>query len=423
MPDAGAVAILVDAFHSGTQFIPELAARGIGCVHVQTRDWPPSMYPQLTDDPFLAVLRPGQDLPVQDLTQTLDDLRQYRPVCVLAGSESGVELADQIADGLDLPGNELGKSHARRDKYAMANAVSKAGLRTIRQVRCTDIDSAVTWAAENISGQAVVKPLDSAGTDDVFFCETPADIRRRAAMILGHRHHLGVVNRAVLVQEFIEGSEYIVDTVSCDGDHRVTAIWLYHKHHLPGVTAIYDWDELVDPRSPEAAPLIDYTKGVLDALDIRYGPAHTEIMVDKDGPVLIECGARLDGLEYLPLAQRCFGTSQLQITCDAYLDRGAFQAGPDVLIPRARSINVVLITHGETVMATTKKLSQIEALPSFAGLLLRAKPGDRLPVTVDYQTAPGVVFLAHEDRNVIESDLRQLRKLEAGGLFSPDTDL
>ncbi len=375
------------------------------------------MFPPVPDHMYRAVVENDGDL-----ARTLDRLRRFAPVCIIPGTESGVELADRIASALALPGNGLGKSEARRDKFQMAEAVTDRGLRVPRQFKCSDADSAVAWARAQRLQRTVVKPLHGAGTDSVFICSTESELRRRASAVLGSRHHLGLTNDDILVQEFVDGDEYVVNTVSCEGTHRVSGAWLYHKLRLPGVTAIYDWDELLDPADPIVDGLVAYTLAVLDALEIRNGPAHTEIMVDADGPVLIECGARLDGLDYPPLTRRCMGVGQLEVACDAYTDRSAFLAGAPLYARKEHASNVLLITRSESAVRSTARLDQIRRLPSFVDLLLRVQDGDLLPVTVDYQTAPGVIFLAHPDDTAIREDYRRIRALEAAGIFEPPED-
>ena len=45
----------------------------------------------------------------------------------------------------------------------------------------------------------------------------------------------------------------------------------------------------------EQSNLVEYVCEALDAIGIQYGPAHTEVMLTADGPVLIEVGARPQG--------------------------------------------------------------------------------------------------------------------------------
>ena len=50
---------------------------------------------------------------------------------------------------------------------------------------------------------------------------------------------LGCVNEGVLVQEYLQGTEYVVDSVSRDGVHKVTAIWEYDKRSVNDANFVY----------------------------------------------------------------------------------------------------------------------------------------------------------------------------------------
>lgn len=87
-------------------------------------------------------------------------------------------------------------------------------------------------------------------------------------------------------------------------------VWRYYKRSVAGRT-VYDYEVLLPPDDPTAQQIIDYTVAVLDALEIRNGAAHTEVMFTARGPVLVECGARLGGGQMPELLTRCTGTNQV----------------------------------------------------------------------------------------------------------------
>ncbi|WP_155256601.1 hypothetical protein [Salinispora pacifica] len=51
----------------------------------------------------------------------------------------------------------------------------------------------------------------------------------RPRLILDKTNLMLRVNEAVLVQEFLTGDEFVVNTVSRDGVHRFTDVWLCTK--------------------------------------------------------------------------------------------------------------------------------------------------------------------------------------------------
>ena len=48
----------------------------------------------------------------------------------------------------------------------------------------------------------------------------------------GTQNGLGLMNTEVLLQEYLSGDEYVVDTVSRNGVHKCVAIWKYDKRRF-----------------------------------------------------------------------------------------------------------------------------------------------------------------------------------------------
>ena len=113
---------------------------------------------------------------------------------VLAGAETGVELADQLAERLGLRSNGTEGSLARRNKYDMGEKVRQAGIRAVKQAQCTCLEELHAFRLklrielhmqpeEQLS--VVLKPAQSAGSDDVFLCESTEEAEVAFNRILG----------------------------------------------------------------------------------------------------------------------------------------------------------------------------------------------------------------------------------------------
>ena len=151
---------------------------------------------------------------------------------VLVGCESGVECHDALTSALrGHPSNGPERSLARRDKHPMGECVRNAGLRAVRQELCSNWDSARVFCEAlgvndtETSAWCVLKPCKSAGTDGVYIAKTLEECQRRFSEILGTETVFGESNDNVLVQEFMKGTEYVVDHVSVEGVHKCVAIW------------------------------------------------------------------------------------------------------------------------------------------------------------------------------------------------------
>lgn len=69
--------------------------------------------------------------------------------------------------------------------------------------------------------KCVVKPNESAGTDSVFLCVTPEEVKKAYKTIHNHSNGLGHNNDGALCQEFLSGTEFVIDGVSRDGVYKV----------------------------------------------------------------------------------------------------------------------------------------------------------------------------------------------------------
>lgn len=145
----------------------------------------------------------------------------------------------------------------------------------------------------------VVKPLDGAGSAGMSRCDSLGDVRAAFSAIGRLARHQGnviSVNDQVLAQELLRGTEYVVDTVSLDGYHKVTDIWECVKGAHYGSAFVYEYFDLLPCEGSIQDELIAYVPGSLNALDISLGPAHARVYYREDtGPVLVEVGSRIGG--------------------------------------------------------------------------------------------------------------------------------
>jgi biotin carboxylase len=407
------VCVIVDAWSTG-RFLPTgFAAAGWDCVHVRSlREPPVALRASVVDHPYRdEIVHDG------DLRRTLSLLARHEPRHVLAGTESGVELADALANGAGLPGNDVRRSAARRDKYLMLETIRAASLRAADQRLSGEPDDIARWAAERDTWPIVVKPRASSATDNVSVCETVADVRRAAEIVIRSDDFLGRPNDMALAQEYLDGVEHIVNTVSWDGCHHVTDIWRCRKQRR-GSAQLYDLEELLPLEGSEQASMVSYTAAVLDTLGIRYGPAHTELVLTDRGPSLLEVGARLHGSIDPAAVAACVDHDQVAATVLAYTRPDDFRAvcGRPYRL-RQHSICVLLVSPGRGRLTCLPGYEELRALRSYQSSMFSARIGDFIEDTVNFITCPGMVYLAHPDSRIVWQDYQRVRDLEATTLF------
>ena len=232
--------VIVDPYSAGAMLAEALRARGVKCIAIESSQAiTKSMRSRFNPAVFWNIIRHEGDH-----GRTLDTVRRHRPAFVLPGSESGVELAETLADELGLPTNGAALRVARRDKFLMAEAVRAQGLRTAAQFQSSDIEEIVDWVKSTLDWPVIVKPPKSVASDSVALCHSTDELRTAAARILSATNALGCRNHAVLVQEFLAGTEYIVDTVSHDRRRKTTAFWQYNRPPTEGTGEFVSYDAM-----------------------------------------------------------------------------------------------------------------------------------------------------------------------------------
>ncbi|MFF3350333.1 ATP-grasp domain-containing protein [Streptomyces sp. NPDC002779] len=396
--------VLVDAYGTGNYLPAAFGRLGIDVVHVES-----------TPEP-IARMQPWNRLNYRGWLVYEPDgstdraLQALRPRFVLPGQEPGVELADQLSEALGLRTNGTELSKARRDKSKMIEAVAAAGLLTADQLATDDDAEAVAWAEAHAYWPCVAKPLASASTDGVFICRDADALRAAFRSILHSTTVFNGTNTEVLVQSYLEGTEYIVDTVSLDGHPYVCGVWQYEKRLLANGKPIYNRDILLSPDDPTAIALIDYTRTMLDVLRIHNGPAHTELIITKDGPALVEVGARVNGHLHPDFHDACIGENSADLTALAYVRPERFLADYGDGVYRKRQPAVVYnapTTRAGRIRSVNEALvEEIRRRPSVTDLVVKRKPGDVMEPTHDLLTSPLRVFLTAPDQATVDADYR-----------------
>jgi ATP-grasp domain len=406
----GPVAVLVDAYTSGQYLPPEFRALGAELAHVQSTPELMSSMPA----PDLGVYR--HTIVHRDLASTVARLAELSPVCVLAGQEPGVELADVLSERLGLVTNGTALSDARRDKFAMIEALRAAGLHCADQFKSGDPEALVDWALRTASFPVVVKPLKSAAGDNVYVCETAEEVREAAKAVLTSDTIYCETNREALIQSFLRGTEYVVDMVSHDGRRYVCGVWEYHKRLLPSGRNIYDRDRLLAADEDPAPALISYVERALDALDVRFGPSHAEVIQTADGPALVEVGARLGGNMHPGFHDRCAGANQATVSALAYLRPREFlsrYAGRRYRKSSEAICNTTSTEQSGVVESIDDAVvGEIRGLESVYDLNLKIRPGELIRPTVDLYSSTLRIFQAASTMDEIMRDYRRIETLK-----------
>lgn len=199
--------------------------------------------------------------------------------------------AAAIGVALGLPAPAPDTVAAVHDKATMREVLADAG---VERVLSTTVDSAAglaAWLAEH-GGTWVVKPLDGSGSAGVSVVDEPAVAEAAYARCVASEHTGRRGAPRVLVEEYLSGSQVSVESISEDAEHCVVAVT--RKYSDP--RTLVELGHVV-PADLPTAQASQHVVAVLDALGVRDGVCHTELVLTPHGPRVIETHLRLAGDE------------------------------------------------------------------------------------------------------------------------------
>ncbi|KAL7449385.1 hypothetical protein ACHAWC_001451 [Mediolabrus comicus] len=380
-------------------------------------------------------------------------------------SDSGLDDAERLGVALGLyPRCHDGVNVARRDKFAMNKVVSKAGLDVVKQKSCKKLEEAEEFAKElglddaaprsseatNTSTLVVVKPHRGVASDDVHLCSNMESLREaftkiHSSPVFGSS--TSAKHKSVLVQEFARGTEYAIDVVCRDGERKVAALWKYDKRSVNGAPFVYYATKLI-PAAGEGSnkdveeAVCNYVFDALEALDIRWGLSHVEVIVspnDTNAPdpirVLVEVNCRQHNTDFIPLTNACVGYNALDMVLAAYLGeddeptsshqypaeaahlRLPWREIPQLPTTRAHGAIIHFVSHvrGKISRINYDILQEMEDLPSVMDLTVYPQfmeVGNVIEKTIDIRSDSGWAHLMNDDEEEFQRDYNRLIELQ-----------
>lgn len=310
---------------------------------------------------------------------------------VLPGVEYAVAAAAELAALLGLPGAGARAGAVFRDKVRQRHVAAQAGIRNPPHAVVSTIGAAAAFFRD-AGGRCVVKPSSrqaSLGVRFVTAAEEVADAFRQARDV---RESLLAPSRGipseVIIELAAEGREYSVEMLLRRGQpcfHNVTA-----KHVLPGPFPV-ELGHVVPGLpggDPVAGALVAHTARLAEASGFRDGILHCEWMVTEQGPVFIECAARMPGDEIGTLITMAY---RFPLTL-AYLRvlLGADPALPGGPAPSAAAIRFVTAPPG--IAQEVAGAQDARQAPGVRAVRISAKPGELIgPLASSWDRAGYVI--------------------------------
>lgn len=327
----------------------------------------------------------------------------------ISGLDSGLELTDQIAHDLNLFRNLMGLSSARRDKGKMRKVIKKNGFSCPDFSICQTVEKLNRFIRTH-PFPLVVKTPRGAATSQVYVCEDEKSANKAFRDIRTQADFFGDRAQYAVIEEYISGKEYIVNTFSDGKKVHVTDVWVYDKIDTESFKNITYSAVNIPLFDPSIKGLIEHGIGLAKIFGIKRGPAHLEIKDDPiRGPTLIEINARLCGAKLPDFVKKYTNFDIYQATIEVFAN-GKISFPDPLLFYKHFAVACCPVFKSGRVKEILG-IEEIKKLSSYEMHKLSIVKGDIIHSSTYTTTIPLFVYLAHTDRKQLFIDLKAAHKL------------
>ncbi|MEU7907466.1 ATP-grasp domain-containing protein [Actinoplanes sp. NPDC049118] len=311
------------------------------------------------------------------------------------GAEESMLLTYRVAEEFGLAVNSPGSVRLLNDKLALRQALDRHGLSPVRFAHA-DRWQDVAALLDGFSLPVVVKPTELSGSRGVLLLENAGELPGWGALLESYGYA-----GPVLIEEYLRGPEFSVETVSVRGVHHV--IGVTRKLLGPPPLFVEMGHVHPEPPSPDTAAMSELVVAMLDITGYQTGPAHTEVKLTPDGPRIVESQARLGGDKIPQLVGLSSGFD---------LPRSIFEAmdgGPLSPATGDRTARIHYFDLPVGVLRSVQGLDAARACEFVHDLSFPFAPGDPIPRIVDWRTRHGYVIVSGASA---EDTRRLVRRVE-----------
>lgn len=311
--------LLIEPSFSCLDLLP--AAKRLGCrvlvLSANSADrYIPNVYRSYIDK--LIIVDTNNTEQVLKKAQELNE--HYLFKAVIPGSEYHVVVAAYVAEQLKLPGHPVKTVNALREKHFMRECLKNTSV-TMPAYSIVNSKNDLTRAAEQVGFPAVIKPVAMAGSLGVKLVNNRVELEEayQEMTVSDIAEMERGVDGVALLEECVRGKEYSVEGYISDG--KVTVVSITEKFLGPEPHFV-EMGHIVEAnlKNKDRIRIIDFVQRVITELKLCIGVFHLELIMDSEGPALIEIAGRLPGDHICDLIKLAKGVDLAEVMVQSHLN-------------------------------------------------------------------------------------------------------
>jgi carbamoylphosphate synthase large subunit len=206
--------------------------------------------------------------------------------------EAHIMAAAKVREATGIPGTSVRTAYLCRDKPAMKEVLREAGIPCALSARATEPEEAREFARQ-VGYPLIIKPPAGAGASGTWKVRDDKELER----VIGESG-LGA-GAEVAIEEFIEGHEGFLDTLTINGEVAHEFITHYYPNVLVAMRERWISPQMITTNrigAPGYAEVRQMARDVIKVLDIGTSATHMEWFAGPKGLKFSEIGCRPPGV-------------------------------------------------------------------------------------------------------------------------------
>lgn len=224
-----------------------------------------------------------------DIDAIVEVAKEYKPDGIMTlATDMPMRSIAAATQKLGLPGISLDTAIKATDKIEMIKAFKSQGVASPWYFEITS-EAQLDSLRNKLSYPCIMKPADNSGSRGVIIINSSEELINAYSYSKSQSR-----NGDVIIEEYLQGDEVSVEVITYNGEPYILQItdklttgapyFVEMGHSQPS--------KFIGEQKQE---IIELAKAAVKAVGIQNSPAHVEMMVTKDGPKMIELGARMGG--------------------------------------------------------------------------------------------------------------------------------
>lgn len=347
---------------------------------------------------------------VRDKEKNLALAKEYKIDAVLTDqSDIAVPTVAYVAEQMGCPGIGHEMAELFTNKFKMREYCRENKFKYPEYRLCTNVEEAIEFYRE-LGKKVIIKPLDSQSSRGIFTIESEQELRDRFAETEAFTNS----GDYVLVERYIEGTEFTVDGIVIDGTHHTLAIsqkehYSYNRN-IASKLFFTNYNETFDYN------LLRKTNDeLISGTGIKYAITHSEYKFEDGDYYLIEMAARGGGSRIASdIVPFMSGVDNYQLLINAALGQtpsveDLHTSDAEKMKERAAVLEFLDIESEGKKITKIEGVDQINAIPEILQLQLEFKEGDIIEKAQDDRSRVGFFIARAESKERIEEIEKEVK--------------